>query len=95
MNGSFQGLNLIAWNSALGRKQKTPEDPKRVLPKVSFPALQFNTAKKQFEATRKVPKAVIPKAEMRALIGLVSNTNKGTFTRSNDATRQLTTIAEL
>jgi hypothetical protein len=36
-----------------------PEDPKRVLPTVGFPALQFNTAKKQFVATREVSKAVI------------------------------------
>ena len=37
----------------------TLEDPKRMLLTVGFPALQFNTAKKQFVATRKVPKAVI------------------------------------
>jgi len=35
------------------------EDPKRVLPTVGFPALQFNTAKKQFVAIRKMPKADI------------------------------------
>ena len=36
-------------------------DPKQVLPTVGFPALQLNTAKKQFVATRKVPKAVVHK----------------------------------
>ena len=30
-------------------------DPQRVRPTVGFPALQFNTAKKQFVATRKLP----------------------------------------
>jgi hypothetical protein len=36
-----------------------------VLPTVGFPALQFNTAKKQFVATRKVPNAAIhPKKEL-------------------------------
>jgi hypothetical protein len=35
------------------------QDPKRVLPTVGFPALQFNTPKKQFVATCKLPAAVI------------------------------------
>jgi hypothetical protein len=37
----------------------TLKDPLRVHTTASFPALQFNTAKKQLMATRKVPKAVI------------------------------------
>jgi hypothetical protein len=40
------------------RKAVDSRDPKRVLTMVCFPALQFNTAKKQFMATRKVPIAV-------------------------------------
>jgi hypothetical protein len=40
------------------RKAVDSRDPKRVLTMVCFPALQFNTAKKQFMATRKVPNAV-------------------------------------
>lgn len=35
------------------------KDPKRVLTTVGFQALQFNTAKKQFVATRNVPIAVV------------------------------------
>jgi hypothetical protein len=37
----------------------TAEYTKRFLTTVGFPALQFNTAKKQFVTTRKVPIAAI------------------------------------
>ena len=51
---------MIITIPALGFDQvRSAIDPKRVLPTVGFPALQFNTAKKQFVATRKVPEAVI------------------------------------
>ena len=47
----------------LANRSKQPPlsrtDPNRVLPTVGFPALQFNTAKKHFVATRKVSVAVI------------------------------------
>ena len=57
------GMNLLVnW----ARKRMSAEDPKRVLPTVGFPALQFNTAKKQFVATRKVPSADIQTDEMPA-----------------------------
>ena len=46
----------------LANRSKQPPlsrtDPNRVLPTVGFPALQFNTAKKQLAATRNVYIAV-------------------------------------
>ena len=42
------------------------EDPYRVLPTVGFQALQINTSKKQFVATRKVPLAEFRFIEMPA-----------------------------
>lgn len=42
------------------------EDPKRILSTVGFPALQFNTANKQFVAARKVPKAVLLRCTERS-----------------------------
>jgi hypothetical protein len=44
----------------------TLQDPYRVLPTVGFPALQFNTSKKQFVAFGNVPKAEFWFIEMPA-----------------------------
>jgi hypothetical protein len=54
------------------RKAVDSRDPKRVLTMVCFPALQFNTAKKQFMATRKVPIAAIEDENLRDCTGPVA-----------------------
>jgi hypothetical protein len=55
------------------RKAVDSRDPKRVLTMVCFPAHQFNTAKKQFMATRKVPIADRHDLEDRSLVVVVRN----------------------